>query len=304
MAIEFAGLENRAAIPSIIAKEALYRLKHHLVIPRISNKTYNEYFERKVGSRITVKRPFKAKAQTGRVLKKSEMIDKTVDINLNQRFHFALQAVDEDMTIHIEDYGSRYLDAGAEELAYQYDIAGANELAGGFFLSDGTPGTELNLDDTQIVRAHATKMAIPNQRSYALLDPLDIAAISSDIVAVDMPEMVGENIKRAFRGQLAGWSVLESVHVPYLEVNGVPTSATPLIDGANQRGDEIDTDGWTNAGDVVLKAGALIQIAGVGEVQPRGDRRTTGNLQTFVVLEDVTPTAGGRRHDQDLPGDQ
>ena len=295
MTVNIEGIENRFAVPSIIAKEALYRLKHHLVIPQIANKTYNSYFEGKVGDEITVKRPFKAKVQDGRRLKKSEMIDKTVTIKIDTRKHYALETVDEDVTLRIEDYGKRYLDVGAEELAYSYDIAGATELAGGLFLMNGTPGTSLSLADAQLIRAHATKMAIPrNSQNFALLDPLDIAGISADIQEVDMPEMVGQNIRESFRGKLAGWGVLESVHVPYLEVAAVPTAATPLIRFANQRGDSITTDGWTNAGAIVLNAGQLIQIAGVGEVQPRGDRRVTGSLQTFVVLDDVTPNGAGQ----------
>ena len=294
MAVEIEGVENRLAVPSIIAREALYRLKDHLVLPRVANKTYNDYFEGKVGKEITIKRPFKAKVQDGRKLKKSEMIDKTLTVQINQRKHFALEVVDEDMTLNIVDYGRRYLDAGAEELAYQYDIYGAEELANGLFISEGTPGTALTLEAAQLIRAHATKMAIPrNSQNFALLDPLDIAQISSEIQGVDMPEMVGQNIRESYRGKLAGWGVLESVHVPYLEVAAVPTSATPLVNGANQRGDSIATDGWTNAGAVVLKKGQLIQIAGVQEVQPRGDRRTTGNLMTFVVMEDFTPAAAG-----------
>ena len=294
MAVEIEGVENRLAVPSIIAREALYRLKDHLVLPRVANKTYNDYFEGKVGKEITIKRPFKAKVQDGRKLKKSEMIDKTLTVQINQRKHFALEVVDEDMTLNIVDYGRRYLDAGAEELAYQYDIYGAEELANGLFISEGTPGTALTLEAAQLIRAHATKMAIPrNSQNFALLDPLDIAQISSEIQGVDMPEMVGQNIRESYRGKLAGWSVLESVHVPYLEVAAVPTSAAPKVMGANQRGDTLATDGWTNAGAVVLKKGQLIQLAGVNEVQPRGDRRSTGNTMTFVVMEDFTPAASG-----------
>ena len=294
MAVSIEGFENSVAVPDIIAREALYRLKHHLVIPLIANKTFNEYFEGKIGDSITIKRPFKAKVQDGRIMKKSAIIDKTITVSIDQRKHFALEVVDEDVTLNIVDYGKRYLDAGAEELAYAYEIAGAKELAGGLFIMDGTPGTALSLDQTQLIRAHATKMAIPrNSQNFALLDPLDIAQVSSEIIDVDMPEMVGENIREAYRGKLSGWHVMESVHVPYLEVAAVPTTAAPLIMGASQRGSEITTDGWPTNEVKILNMGQLIQIAGVKEVQPRGDRRVTGNLATFVVREDVTPSSAG-----------
>ena len=294
------GVENRFQVPDIIAREALYRLKHHLVLPMIANKTYEKYFEKKVGDSITVKRPYKAKVQQGRKMKKSAMIDKSVEIKLDTRRHFALEVVDEDVTLHIEDYGRRYLDTGAEELAYEYDIAGANELGRGLFITHGgtkaspqiAPG-EFVLNDPQLIRAHATKMAIPrNSQNFALMDPLDIAQVSADIRDLDMPEMVGANIRESYRGILAGWRVLESVHVPPLETAALATGSAPAVDGGNQRGSSIATDGWANSVQV-LKKGQLIRIQGVNEVQPRGDRRVTGNPMTFVVTADVTSDASG-----------
>ena len=101
------GIQNRLAVPAIIAKEALYRLKHNLILPRLANRTYEKYFEQKVGDTISIKRPYQARAQSGRILKPSAMIDKTIEVNVDKRFHFGLQAVDEDVTLNIVDYGAR-----------------------------------------------------------------------------------------------------------------------------------------------------------------------------------------------------
>ena len=294
MAVNVTGDENRLVTPSLIAMESLYRLKDHLVMPKVANRTYEDYYEDKIGDTLTVKRPYRAKVTKGNILDEADMIDKTVSIVVNGRYNAGLKYSDTDMTLNIVDFGRRYLDAHAEELAYKFDIEGANELSSALFAMEGTAGTALNLASAQFIRAHATKLAMPkNNRNIALLDPLDIAEISEDIHEVDNPELVGQNIRDSYRGKLAGYNVMESVHIPYLEVAAVPTAAAPLINGTNQRGDEIATDGWTNAGAVVLKKGQLIQIANVMEVQPRGDRRKTGNTMTFVVREDVTPAADG-----------
>ena len=127
MPVTLKGIQQSVAVPSIIANEALYRLKHNLILPRIANRTYEKYFNQKVGDEITVKRPYQAKVQKGRIFKAAAMIDKTITVKLEDRYHFGLQAVDEDFTLNIVDYGQRYLQTGAEELAYQYDIAGAKE---------------------------------------------------------------------------------------------------------------------------------------------------------------------------------
>lgn len=294
MTIRIRGIEDRLAVPSIIAREALYRLKDHLVWPRIANTTFDEYFEGKVGDTISIKRPYRAKVQKGRRLRKSPMIDMTIDLNLDQRWHFALDYIDETAKLDIVDFGNRYMDAGVEELAYQYDIAGAEEIANAAFHMNGTPGTALDLDDGQYIRAHATKLAIPRvRRNYGVLDPLDVAKLGADVQKVDMPEMVGKAIRETYQGRYGSWNIMDSVHVPYLETEALPAGAAPLVNGANQRGTSLTTDGWTNLGRKCLSKGQLIQIAGVMEIQPRGNRRVTGNVQTFVVTADVTPTATG-----------
>ena len=299
MSVEIRGTENSIAVPSLIAMESLYRLKDHLVLPKIANHSFDSYFEEQIGDTITIKRPYRAKVAKGRKIAKQPMIDKTIDVTVNGRYNFALEYTDTNKTLDIVDFGKRYLDTGSEELAYKYDIDGAEELATGLFHMNGVPGTALSLRESQFIRAHATKVAIPeNSQNFALLDPLDIAEISADIQEVDMPEMVGQNIKRSYRGMLAGWSVMGSVHVPYLEVAAVPVAAAPLVRsdqaGASVRGNTLTTDGWTNAGAVVLNKGQLIQIAGVDEIQPRGNRRKTGNPATFVITADATPNANGQ----------
>ena len=293
--VNLQGIENRFELPHIIAQEALYRLKHQLVMPHIANRTYEKYFEQHIGKKITVKRPFQIVAHPGRIMKKSEMIDKTVEIEIGERWHVALGGVDEDFTFAIKDYGQRYLQAGVEELAYRYEITGSNELGNNLFMTDGTPGTGLQVDDAQQIRSHSMEMAIPqNNQNFAIIHPRDLAAISTDLLRNQMNDTaaVGSMVRKVFMGELVGYNVITSVHMPYYELPRASVG-TPLIAGANQIGDTIMTDGWSPNGTKVLNAGNLIQIAGVYEVQPRGDRRPTGRLQTFKVVEDVTSASSG-----------
>ena len=299
------GVENRFLVPDLIAKESLYRLKHALVLPRISNRTFEHNFESKIGNKINVKRPFKARSQKGRIFKKAAMIDKYVDIMINERHHFALQVVDEDVVLRIVDYGARYLQTGAEELAYDYDIAGANELGMGLFLSEGTPGSDMTLTMGQDIRALAQVMAIPeNSQNFALLSPYDEAQISHEILGprgsgsatiagIDNPGMLEDAIRTRFMGKFANWNVLTSTHIPHLVVEPIAANGAPLVNGNNQRGSRIATDGWGVNSTKILNKGQLITFANVEAVQPRGDRRSTGELMTFLVTEDVSTNGSG-----------
>ena len=90
---------------------------------------------------------------------------------------------------------------------------------------------------------------------------------------------------------LSNFHVFESVHIPYLEI--AAHTSTPLVNlAAGYEGSSLPTDGWA-ASTKVLNKGQIITIAGVGEVQPRGDKRATGRLAQFTVTDDVTSAASG-----------
>lgn len=283
---------HRLEVPDLIAAEALHRLRNQLLIPRLGQFTYEKYFESQIGNTITVKRPYKAKAQTGRTLVVDKLIDRSVEISVDKRFHFGLKVNDEERTFDITAFGDRYMQAGVEEIADHFDEEGGKELVYGSFFSHGTLGNALTSKTAAEIRAHAVEYAIPrNMRNWALINPLDLVGLHDDLKSLDLPPMVSEVIRQRFMGRLSGFSVFESVHLPYIEIADY-MSSTPLVNGVNEQGDEIDTDGWANS-IKVLNKGQLFTIAGVETIQPLGSRRTLGRLQTFTVLEDVTSSGTG-----------
>lgn len=295
--ISIHGTENASATADIITNEALFRLKHNLVIPMICGHNFDEYFEDMIGDTITIKKPYYAKATKGAKLKINPMIDKTVSLSVNERWHVALKGNDVDYTLSIVDYSKRYLNSAAEELAYHYDEAGGIEFHNSFFrLHIPTVGQGIDLKMSQNIRAQATEVAIPHNRNcYALLSPTECAEIQHAMLPLNNEQLVWDAITDAFMGKLAQWKVMSSVHIPNYKVAGLATTAAPKIVGANQRGSSMLTSGWAT-GDVVTKVlnkGQIISFAGVGEIQPRGTRRPTGRLATFVVTADVMTGNGG-----------
>ena len=304
------GSKNRVSVPALIANESLFRLMDNLVWPRLANRTYEKYFADKIGDRITVKRPYQARVNSGRVLADTDIapiIDKTVDILINKRHNFALRYNDEEATLDIVAFGQRYLQTGVEELAYEFDKAGADELGLGLHYSEGTPGTGMTTSAAQLIGAHARHVAIPlNSMNYGVLDPMDFAAISNDVRALQLPpDDYTEAIRSRFQGMLGNWKLFESVAIPYLEVqdNGASTPlvnrpqvgmpASPATYVAPQyEGNMIPTDGWANSTKVMVE-GQLFKISGVKEIQPRGRRRTTGRDFTFCCAADVTSNGSG-----------
>ena len=288
---------NRLAVASVIAREGLWRLKNHLVVPRLIASDYQEYFGMKIGDRFTIKLPFRSRVNDGGTLAATgytSMVDKTVDFVVNFRKHFAFQMSATEMTLDLTDFFNRYFNASIEEFAFEYDIAASNEMMGGCFHVNGTPGTAIDLKAAQFVRAHATDVAIPRRSTNcALLSPTDIAELGEDLIGLYDGPLIGEGVRSTFMGRLAAWNVFESVHTNQLVCNDYG-AGTPLVNmTSGYQGNMLPTDGWASSEQKVLNKGQLIQIANVNEIQPRGDRRETGRIATFVVTADVSSDASG-----------
>jgi hypothetical protein len=71
-------------------------------------------------------------------------------------------------------------------------------------------------------------------------------------------------------------------------VTGLFAASTPLVNGANQTGSSLITNGW---GVTALKAGDKFNVAGVFAVNPLS-KQSTGRLQDFVFVTDMVDTAG------------
>ena len=233
------------------------------------------------------------------------MIDRYIEMELNQRHNFNTGWNDEEASLDIVALADRYIDPGAEELAYQYDIEGANELGNGGQWCHPTPGlndgaitaSALTPIDVHTIRAHAQERHIPvSSKNWGILHPLDLVAINDYVLKMPagVPSDVSNSLRDHYAGTLANFQIYDSVHVPRL-VNARPQGGTiaPKINGAQTDPTQIVTDGWGTETGNVLKKGQLISIFGVNEIQPRGDRRDTGRPQTFTVQADAVADGSG-----------
>lgn len=290
---------NRILHAQAIANEALVRLKHELRIPRLCAHNLDQIWATgKIGQKATILKPYRIKVNRGRDIgtDDEDMVDQYATVSLDTRLNFSLNYNDEEMTFTLRDFGSRYVQPGVEEMAYAYDEDGGEELAkAAAAWSDHTaPGTAMTLSRAAASRAHGQMLAIPQNRSnFCLMDPYDVADVGEAIRGLSDGSMgmIAESIRETYSGKLNGWHVFQTVNLPYLEV--ATYAGTPRVNGANQVGSSIVTDGWSGSvGDKVLNKGQMIKIAGVRETKPRGNLKPTGNDMTFTVLEDVVLTAG------------
>ena len=284
------GTANLLLTDDVIAKEALRLLKNNLVMAPLVYRNLESTFA-KVGDTISLKKPFRTKTASGRTLVKQPMVDQTVAFAIDKQEHFGLEVTVRDRSLSLEQFSERYLKSGIVQIANVVDRSIALELKKAFF-SSGTPGTANVVKDYLYAKAYQSNVSVPDDGNRrAVLNLLDAAEISSEMVGKYNPDLVKGAIQKGYMGPLAGYDVFETQNV-YTHTVGAH-GGTPLADGVTaQTGASILTNGWTASVTGLLKAGDVITFAGVYEINPQ-NYASTGRLQHFVVTADVNSTAGG-----------
>ena len=288
------GDGNVFLTPDLVAYAAMFRQKTQLLLPLFSTRNEQKYFAEQIGDTIKVKRPYYTTVSKGRTLttaQKKSMVDIYTEVKIDQWWKYALTYNSEESTVALKDLGERYFKSGEEELAYMYDIAGGNALSLDTAYADykASPAG-LTITDIINVRAHATEISIPlSVENYGIIHPRDLAGITNELKDLQAPNLVNEAIRRSFMGRHSHWDIYTTNHLAYMDVT---KGGTPLVMGAGQNNDSITIDGWANSV-TVLKKGQIITFDGVGEVQLRGDRKSTGRLMQFTVVEDASSNASG-----------
>lgn len=277
------GVNNVLLTDDVIVKESLRLLKNSLVVAPLVYRDVEKRFA-KVGDTISLKKPFRTKTASGRVLVKQPMVDQTMPFAINRQEHFGLEANMRDRTLSIEQYSERYLKSGISQIANVIDRSILLEMKKAFF-SSGTPGTAITTKSFHMAKAYMGQVAVPDDSMRrCVLNMLDCAEISDAISNKYNDELVKGALQKGYLGPLAGYDLFETANIPTHTVGN--HGGTPLVNGASQSGASIVTDGWSSGVTGILKAGDVITFAGVFEINPQ-NYQSTGRLQHFVVTADV-----------------
>ena len=289
------GDNNRLLTDDIIVKDALRLLKNNLVTAPLVYRDLEKRFA-KVGDTISLKKPFRTKTASGRVLVKQPMIDQTVPFQIDRQEHFGLEVTMRDRTLSLEQFSERYLKSGMVQIANVIDRSILLKLKNAFF-SSGTPGTAASVTSYHLAEAYMTDVAVPDDGlRRAICNSLDAAAINTEIMSKFNEKLVKDSIQKGYMGPLSGFDMFRSANMPTHTVGVHGSGAavgTPLANSVTaQTGSSILTDGWNTSVDSVLLQGDVITFAGVYEINPQ-NYQSTGRLQNFVVQADVDSDGSG-----------
>jgi len=280
---------NALLSPSVITKETLVILENNLVMAGKVNRQFENQFH-KIGTTLTVRKPNRFLCTNGPGLSLQNITEPSTSITINNQLQVSFQFNSVDLTLVIEEFSERYCKPAAVEMANLVDYLVYGNYNQVYNLV-GTAGTvPSTFTSITLVGKRMDKMAVPQDGRTLVLSPNSYWGILPNLVSNLLVPSVAEPALKGFLANLANFEI-------YLDQNAQAQTVgnfggTPVVNGANQTGSAIVTNGWTASVTGLLNIGDVITFAGVYSVNPKS-RVSTGELAQFVVTASVNSDSGG-----------
>lgn len=292
---------NNFITTSEILQESMMILKNNLQFARYVDRQYDGQFAQagaKVGATVNARKPPKYQGRYGNALQPEDIQETPVPVTVDKLFGVDLEFSDVDLTLTMDNFRKRYLDSAVARIANEIDATGL-QLYKDVYNSVGTAGV-VPVDDTEYLNAGVKLDNTATPRN----GKVRTAVIGSQMQATLVHGLKGlfqssEKIREQYEDGEMGYSLgLNFSMDQNIATHTVGTQGgTPLVNGGNQGGASLISDGWTAAAATRLNKGDTFTIAGVYGARPQtgspNGSVSTGVLQDFVVTDDVASDASG-----------
>jgi len=280
-------MPNTLATPLWVTKEVARGFINGIKFLANVNRTYDDQYVQagaKVGNTVNARLPQRFTVTDGQALQMQALFDQTVPISLTNQKNVAFGYSSQQATTELDNIRQRYVQPGAEALANAADALAFAAVYADVWNAVGTPGTTPSSTQTYLdASVKLTDTATPLDGRVAVLDPLAMSRIANSASTLFNPQgyISGSTRDGMFGERLLGIGEWWQDPNRPVHTTGTFTASTPLVNGANQTGSVLITDGWASVA-ATLNKGDIFTIAGVYSVNPLS-YVSTGRLQQFVV---------------------
>lgn len=279
---------NALLTPSLISKETLTILTNNLVAAGKVNRQFENQFV-KIGTTLTVRKPNRFTVTLGPALRIQDITEPSTSITISTQAHVDFQFSSQELTLTIEEYSERYCKPAAETLANTVDtsvLALYNQLSN----EVGTPGTPPNsFASLAAVGQRLDENAAPQDGRTLILNSAAYWAMANGMSNL-FTRSVAEPALKGFLAAIANFEIYLDQNIQAQTVGNY--GGTPLVNGANQTGSNLITNGWTASRAGLLNVGDVFTMSGVFAVNPQ-NYISTGSLKNFTVVSTAASDSGG-----------
>ena len=289
-------MSNSILTIDMITRKALEILENNLVLTRNVNRQYDDSFAvegAKIGSTLRIRLPDRALVTDGAALQVQDDNEQFTTLTVSNQKHIGVNFTTAEMTMQLDDFAERVLKPRISQLASSIDADVANSFRN-IYQSVGTPG--VTPATSAVLLAAQQKLneaaAVMSPR-YATVNPAANAGLVEGMKGLFNPT---DTISRQFKNGMMGMGVLGfdeinmSQSIKQFTTGSRNATGTVGTTVTAQGSNTIVLAGVGNA--LTIKAGDVFTVAGVFAVNPQ-TRESTGSLQQFVVVADVTSSSGG-----------
>ena len=289
---------NFEAVRKEVSAEILRILSNNTVCPRLIKRDFNKYWEeagRRIGASLDIRRPLKVVGADGQALQPEGLVRVTVPMTISywNQEAFVYNDTEEAMFLD-ENKRVAYLRPHVVNLANKVDRLMLQYMQSVTPNFVGTPGSVPTVLDTY--NSAPTKLnqllAMGANRSVVYNSAYNQQIVKAGQTLFNPNQVIGKQYLEGKVGRYAEFDFFIDEQVPS---GTVGTYAGPgVVNGANQQGTQIATNGWT-ASSLSLSQGSYsdrITIAGVYEINGQSRLPLPGVLKQFAVVSPVTDTAG------------
>lgn len=275
--------------PTFVTKDTAVNWMNHIKLVAQFDRTYDRAWENnpmgaKIGDTAHVRTPQRFIVNEGQAFQQQAILNQTVPISVNHQFQVGMGWSSSDSALSVEEVQDRYTKPAGKAMANKADVIAGLEVYKSVYWGIGAPGVAITGTTAQQTYtdgiAKLRAVGVPEDL-VAVLDPVAQGKLVGSVYGQFNPQA---KISRDYsNGVFSGpaFGVDEWAWDPNIPTHttGTFTSSTPLVNGANQTGSSLITDGW---GTYTFKEGDSFTIVGVNAVNPVS-YVDTGLLQQFTV---------------------
>lgn len=277
-------MANTLLTISMITREALRVLENNLTFTKLINRQYDDRFGvegAKIGTTLNVRKPPRYIGRVGQALQIENSTETSVPVTLNTQRGVDIQFSSQDLALSIDDFSDRFIKPAIASIANAIDADGMSQITS-IWNAVGTPGTVPNSLLTYLnagVLLSNNAAPLDGERYVVVSAQMQATLVNALSGLFHAATQISEQYRKGEMGQTAGFEFYMDQNVNSFTVGAY--AGAPLVNGANQTGSSLITDGWT-ATTSALNLGDIFTIAGVMAVNPQS-RQSTAALQQFVV---------------------
>jgi hypothetical protein len=287
---------NQVVNPSWVMKQIGLRLVNNVKFAGNVQRSYDSQYVQsgaKIGYTVSARLPQRYKVNKGQALNPQPVIDNIVPITLTDQANVGIEFSTASLTMEVENYKEKCIAPAVDALVNTADYDGLSRMYQVISQTVGVPGTPATTNSTYLdAGVKLDNSSVPEGERVAILAPAQHAAIANANLTLFNPTQEISKLYRKGQFGSEALGISEWFKDQNVATHTVgPLGGAPQVDGANQAGSTVLTKGWTATTASRLKAGDVIQFAGVYAVNPLS-YQSTGQLKDFVITQDFSDAAG------------